>query len=76
MPLFRKKASTSQGYHCLIVAGNLAPKLKLGRNLSMPGLLINSFVPPAGRLVQASVAMYPTSPLLGTVTESGLFSIS
>ena len=57
MPLFRKYASTSQGDQDLIEVGKRAPKLKLGRNLSTPGLLINNLVPPAGRLVQASVAM-------------------
>ena len=72
MPLCKKYASTSQGDHCLRVSGSLQPKLKLGRNPCTPGLARNILVPPAGRLVQASVAKYRVSPLRGTVTDIGL----
>ena len=76
MPLFRKKASTSQGDQVFKVCGSLHPKLKLGKKPSLPGRLMNNFDPPAGRDVQASTARYVTSPFLGTVTDSGCLRTS
>ena len=76
MPLLKKNASTSQGDHDFKVWGSLQPKLKLGRNPSLPGLLMNNLDPPAGREVQASTARYTVSPCLGMVTAIGCLRIS
>ena len=71
MALLTKNASISQGAQLDIVFGSLQPKLKLGRYPLTPGLLRNSLVPPAGRLVHPSVAMNGVSPSLGTVIARG-----
>ena len=53
------------------MGGSLHPQLKLGRYPVTPGPLMNSLVPPASRVVQASVTRYRVSPALGTVIRRG-----
>ena len=48
--------------------------MKLGRNSGMQGVFRKSFVPPAGRNVNASVARNGVSPGPGTVMISGDFN--
>ena len=70
-PCFKRYASTSWGGQDFVEIGSLHPQLKLGRNLTTPGHLRKSLVPPAGRVVQASVTRYGVSPALGTVIRRG-----